>query len=160
MKKSIELCNFIDLTLDEKEMILSWRNNPITKKWMYSQENITLENHLNFINNLNNQKDKLYFLIKNNKEYIGVIDFTNITDDSVHMGIYSNPTIKGIGKILLDEIISYSFNVLMVQKIYAEVFLANNKAYSFYKQNDFIEINKRVVNNKEVICMELKNENR
>ncbi len=159
--ENIQLLNFIDLKLEEKEMILKWRNHTDIRKWMYNQDEITLDEHLSFIDSLKSRKDKLYFLLKKEDEFIGVIDFTQLAEEiSVHMGIYSNPNIKGNGKILLNKIIDYSFNDLKVKKIFSEVFAENDKAHSLYKNFNFKDISEKIVNNKKVICMELKNENR
>ena len=68
--KEIKLINFIDLIYDEKKMVLEWRNNQNIKKWMYTQDDINLESHLNFIDSLKNSKDKLYFLVKKDNIYI------------------------------------------------------------------------------------------
>jgi len=76
------------------------------------------------------------------------------------MGIYANPLSKGVGKILLETISKYAFKELKVNKVFAEVFSENIKAYELYKKFNFIEFDKKIVNNKEVICMELKDENR
>ena len=104
--ENIQLLNFIDLKPEEKEMILKWRNYPEIRKWMYNQNEIKLEEHLNFIESLKSRKDKLYFLVKKEEEFIGVIDFTQLVEKkSVHMAIYSNPNLKGNGKILLNKII-------------------------------------------------------
>lgn len=150
------LLNFINLSLDEKKMILEWRNNPYIKKYMYTQDNISLENHLKFIDTLENSEDKLYFLVKKDDEYIGVIDFNNIKEnESLEMGIYTNPNLKGYGKILLETIINFSFNILKVKKIFAEVFFENEKAYNLYKHYNFIVVGEKFVNDKKVICMEL-----
>ncbi len=122
---------------------------------------IKLKEHLTFIESLKSRKDKLYFLLKKEDEFIGVIDFTQLAEKiSVHMGIYSNPNIKGNGKILLNKIIDYSFNDLKVKKIFSEVFAENNKAHNLYKKFNFKDISEKIVNNKKVICMELENENR
>ena len=159
--QNIKLLNFIDLKLEEKEMILKWRNHTDIRKWMYNQDEITLDEHLSFIDSLKSRKDKLYFLLKKEDEFIGVIDFTQLAEEiSVHMGIYSNPNIKGNGKILLNKIIDYSFNDLKVKKIFSEVFAENNKAHNLYKKFNFKDISEKIVNNKKVICMELENENR
>ena len=159
--QNIKLLNFIDLKLEEKEMILKWRNHPEIRMWMYNQDEIKLEEHLNFIESLKSRKDKLYFLVKKDKEYIGVIDFTEIIEEeSLHMGIYTNPNIKGNGKILLNKIIEYSFDNLKVKKIYSEVFSQNNKAYELYEKYNFKDISRKTINNKEVICMELNYEDR
>ena len=157
--ENIQLLNFIDLTIEEKEMILEWRNHPDIRKWMYNQDEIKLEEHLTFIESLKSKKDKSYFLVKKEDKFIGVIDFTQLVEKtSVHMGIYSNPNIKGNGKILLNKIIDYSFNNLKVERIFSEVFAENDKAHNLYKKFNFKDISEKIVNNKKVICMELKND--
>ncbi len=128
---------------------------------MYNQDEIKLKEHLSFIDSLKSRKDKLYFLVKKEDEFIGVIDFTQLVEKtSVHMGIYSNPNIKGNGKILLNKIINYSFNNLKVKRIFSEFFAENDKAHNLYKKFNFKDISEKIVNNKKVICMELENENR
>ena len=125
---------------------------------MYTQDNISLENHLKFIDNLKNSQDKIYFLIKKNYEYIGVVSFINIKKyESLEMGIYSNPNLKGNGNILLEIIINFSFKVLQVKKILAEAFYENEKAYNLYNRYNFIQIGKKSLNSKKVRCMELYN---
>lgn len=159
--KDIKLINFIDLSKDEKKMILEWRNRLDIQKWMYTQNDISLEEHLKFIDSLKTIKNKLYFLVKKENTYIGVIDFTQIKPKkSLHMGIYTNPDLKGYGKILLETIIYFSFDILKVEKIFSEVFFENEKAYNLYKNYNFKEVENKVINNKIVICMEKKNENR
>lgn len=161
MEENIQLINFIELSEEEKEMVLKWRNDSEIRKWMYNQEEIKLFEHLDFIENLKSRKDKLYFLVKKEDDFIGVIDFTQLVNkESVHMGIYSNPNINGNGKILLNKIIDYSFNNLKVKRVFSEVFAENDKAYNLYKKFNFKAISEKIVNNKKVICMELENENR
>ncbi|MGJ0308750.1 UDP-4-amino-4,6-dideoxy-N-acetyl-beta-L-altrosamine N-acetyltransferase [Aliarcobacter cryaerophilus] len=156
----IELMNFINIKLEEKEMILKWRNHPDIRKWMYNQDEIKLEEHLGFIDSLKSRKDKLYFLVKKEDEFIGVIYFTQLVNkEIVHMGIYGNPNIKGNGKILLNKIIDYSFNNLKVKRVFSEVFAENEKAYNLYEKFNFKDISEKTVNNKKVICMELENDN-
>ena len=156
--KEIKLINFIDLIYDEKKMVLEWRNNQNIKKWMYTQDDINLESHLNFIDSLKNSKDKLYFLVKKDNIYIGVIYFTQIKpNESLHMGIYTNPDLKDYGKILLETIIYFSFEILKVEKIFSEVYFENERAFSLYKIYGFKEYSYKIVNGKRVICMELRN---
>jgi len=157
--ENIQLLNFIDLGQKEKEMILEWRNHPKVRKWMYNQERIKLEEHLSFIDGLKSRNDKLYFLVKKQDEYIGVIDFAQLVKKvSVHIGIYSNPNLKGNGNILLHTLIDYSFKNLKVKRVFLEVFAENDKAYNLYKKFNFKEISEKIINNKKVICMELKKE--
>jgi UDP-4-amino-4,6-dideoxy-N-acetyl-beta-L-altrosamine N-acetyltransferase len=63
------------LTLEEKKMILNLRNNKNIKKWMYNQDEISLDEHLKFIQNLEFNPFKQYLIVKKGNEFIGVIDF-------------------------------------------------------------------------------------
>lgn len=162
MKNKVSLINFIDLTLKEKKIILKWRNSSNIKQWMYDNNDISLDNHLEFIRKLQYSTDKLYFLVKSIDKYIGVVDFTNINNKnkSSEIGLYANIELKGIGDILLNSICEYAFSGLQLNYLIVEVFVDNNKAISLYKRFNFKKINQKVVNNKKVICMELINENR
>ncbi|HIQ50775.1 MAG TPA: UDP-4-amino-4,6-dideoxy-N-acetyl-beta-L-altrosamine N-acetyltransferase [Nautiliaceae bacterium] len=164
MKNKIKLINFINASLEEKKMILRWRNHPHIRKWMYNQKEISLDSHLNFIESLKSSKNKIYFLVKMDKEYIGVIDFTNIDykNKSTYFGLYSNPYSKvpGIGRILEKIAIDYAFNTLNMNALKLEVFEDNKIVINLHKKFNFKQTGEKIVNNKKVIVMELKNENR
>jgi UDP-4-amino-4,6-dideoxy-N-acetyl-beta-L-altrosamine N-acetyltransferase len=151
---TIELINFIDLSLEEKKMVLEWRNHNSIRRYMYNQEIISLENHLKYIESLKKSRDKRYFLVKREDSYLGVIDFTNIKKDSCHFGLYSKPNLKGVGDTLLQTIIDYAFNNLKTQTLKLEVLESNIRAIKLYKRFKFKEIDIK----NGYICMELKNE--
>jgi len=159
--KSVKLINFIDMSLDEIKMVLNWRNSENIRKWMYTQDEISLQKHLNFIENLKMAKDKLYFLVKKNGENMGVINFTNLNNDDIYFGLYANPTTKllGVGRILEEISIDFAFNELKVKKLKLEVFEDNVQVRNLHKKYKFKENGEKFINNKKVICMELENEN-
>lgn len=160
MLKDIELINFTDLSLSQKKMILTWRNDQNIKIWMYTQADISLENHLLFIESLKEDSSKLYFLVRKDGKDLGIIDFTDIKSESVYMGLYINPKLKGLGKLFMETIISYSFEVLKVKRILAEVYTQNQRAYQLYKKIGFKDSDIKEVNSREVKCLELIDENR
>ncbi len=149
-KLFIEMINFIDLTFEEKKMVLEWRNNDNIRKWMIIKEKIELENHLKFIDILSSRVDKKYFLVKQNGKAIGVIDFTNINQSSTEFGLYTNPNLRRIGKVLMNLILDYAFETLKVQKLIAYVSKDNSIAIKLYYKYGFKEIDSQ-----EMICMEL-----
>ena len=161
-KLSIELVNFIDLDYKEKIEILSWRNHPNVRKWMFNDDIIELDEHLAYINSLQEKEDRVYFLVKQYGKPIGVIDITNIDNKNLkaEIGLYANPMLKGVGSLLMNSLIKYSFENLKLKKIVAKVFEENIRAIKLYKKFNFIKISEENVNNKKVICMELINENR
>lgn len=162
MLNNIELINFVHMSLKETTMVLSWRNHESIKQWMYNATLITLENHLTYIDTLKDSSDKLYFLVKQDNNYIGVIDFTNINkhNQSSEFGLYANITLKGMGEVLLNCICDYAFNNLNIRKLIAEAFIENERAINLYKRFNFKETKEKIIKNKKILCMELKNENR
>ncbi|OCL83440.1 MULTISPECIES: UDP-4-amino-4,6-dideoxy-N-acetyl-beta-L-altrosamine N-acetyltransferase [Arcobacteraceae] len=159
--KSITLHDFIDLSLEENNLILEWRNNPEVRKWMYNQHIIKLEEHLNFIENLKINKDKLYFLLKKDGDNLGVIYFVDINSEFSYFGFYGNPnSVSGIGRVLEETSIKFAFDVLKVNRLKLEIFENNIKVINLHKKYKFKEVDRKIVNNINVICMELKNEDR
>ena len=162
--EDIKLKNFVELSNNEKLMVLSWRNDKSIRKWMYDSQIISENNHLNFIDNLINDKNNIYFLVCKNDQNIGVIYFNEINyeNKTCYFGLYANPfeKIAGVGRILEEICIKYTFEVLKLIKLKLEVFEENEKARALYKKYKFQEVGKKTVNDKKVICMELKNEDR
>lgn len=158
-KEEIQIIDFINLTLDEKKMILEWRNHPLIREVMYNKQHIQLKDHLSFIESLNSNLTKKYFLVKENDKYIGVIDFININRKDAELGIYTNPNLKGYGRKLLETLCNYAFKKLHLKKIYAEVYISNIKAIKLYEEFNFITIDTQVRDHNKIYCMELTHEN-
>ncbi|MAC83418.1 MAG: UDP-4-amino-4,6-dideoxy-N-acetyl-beta-L-altrosamine N-acetyltransferase [Arcobacter sp.] len=162
--KNFTLKNFTELDNTEKSIVLSWRNDKNVRKWMYNSEIISIKNHMKFITGLINDVQNQYFLIKDGSESIGVIYFNKIDkeNNSCYFGLYgaSNSNVRGLGRILEEISINYTFNVLKVNKLKLEVFEDNIQVINLHKKYKFIINDEKVINNKKVICMELKNENR
>jgi len=144
-----KLKKFQDLSLKEKKEVLNWRNHPEIRKWMLNKKEISLENHLKFIDSLDERK--IYLKIDD----LGVINF-KVFKDYVEVGIHKNPNKQKVGSKLLKTAIEYAFNELQAKKIILYVFENNIKAINLYKKFGFNEIDKQ----KNIIKMELKNENR
>jgi UDP-4-amino-4,6-dideoxy-N-acetyl-beta-L-altrosamine N-acetyltransferase len=155
----IELLNFIDMTQDEKLQVLDMRNHSDVKAWMYNQGDIGLVEHLNFIKTLESDKEKQYFFLKQNSQIIGSVNFTKIDFEKkqAEFGFYANPfvTVLGIGRILEEVSIYYSFNYLGLSKLLLEVFEDNSKVINLHKKYGF-KITKTIqVQGRTVYCMEL-----
>lgn len=152
--ENITLHNFTDLSLTDKKMVLEWRNNPNIRKWMFTQDPITLNDHLTYIDSLKQKDDRLYFLVKKGTQPVGVIDFTNIDqkNKSTEFGIYANPALRQVGKLLMDTTIHYAFNKLKSDTLIAKVFKENIRAITLYIQYNF----KEIPENGHIVHMELK----
>ena len=150
------LIDFIQLNEAKKHLILKWRNHQDIRKWMFDNTLISDEEHCEYIKSLRGKKDKKYFLVRYQQRDIGVVDFTDISKESVCIGLYANPNLKGVGKILIQSILTYGFHTLKTQRLIAEVFEDNIKAIKLYTAFGFKEIKR----DKGIIMMELRSEDR
>ncbi|ECP7274822.1 UDP-4-amino-4,6-dideoxy-N-acetyl-beta-L-altrosamine N-acetyltransferase [Campylobacter jejuni] len=128
--------DFITLNLDELKLIWQWRNDESINQFMLNKS-IKFEEHLNFIKQLTTSKSKKYFLLFKENQAFGVIYFNNITNQTCEFGLYAKPNLKGVGQILMNEIIKYAFEILKVDTLKAYVFKNNHKALKLYQQNHF-----------------------
>ena len=130
----LELINFTDLTDEQILMVLRWRNDERIAKFM-KNKSVSEQEHRNFISNLKNDETKRYFLVKEDSDYISVIDFVDIAADSCEFGIYANPELKG--KILMQTIAEYAAKTLKVGELKSCVYNENEKAIALYRKFGF-----------------------
>lgn len=130
----LELINFTDLTDEQILMVLRWRNDEQVAKFM-KNKSVSEQEHRNFISNLKNDETKRYFLVKEDSDYISVIDFVDIAADSCEFGIYANPELKG--KILMQTIAEYAAKTLKVGELKSCAYNENEKAIALYRKFGF-----------------------
>lgn len=154
-----QLIDFVDLSAEEKTMILSWRNHESIRKWMYQSKPISLSEHHNFINSLVQNTTKQYLVLKTQQGYLGVIDFLNI--DYKHkvckFGLYANPDVlvAEVGGVLQKASIIYAFEILNLKTLKLEVFSNNMRAINLYKKFKFKVTGHKMINQQKVLCMQL-----
>lgn len=153
---SITLTHFYELSSTQKELVLSWRNHENIRKWMVNSEPIGEEEHLAFIETLQDLSHKLYFLVQYNGENYGVIYLTDINTHahSAELGIYANPDLHGVGKILMRVLLDHA-KTLNIVLLIADVFSDNERAKNLYKIFDFKETKRFLHQKKEFIRMKL-----
>ena len=155
----LELHNYNYLDTDEKILALDMRNHPDIQKWMHNSIDISKSTHLAFIDGLKGDMSRFYFLVKQQGKIIGSINFTNIVKPHyVELGIYTNPysKLKGLGSVLEAAANYFAFEELRVDKLRLEVFSNNKRAINFYNTSGYKAIETKIVNGKEIFCMEKK----
>ena len=143
----IELLDLTTLTQEEHKLILTWRNSENVSRYMHTKS-ISFEDHLAFIVTLKKNNQKNYFLVKENGHYIGVIYLVD-----TFLGLYANPEKKKIGDLLLQQIITFAFDVKKLSDLKAEVFKENLTAIKLYKRFNFNIMQE----SEHLLIMELKN---
>jgi len=143
MYEGIFLKNFTNISIEEKEMVRECRNDESVRKWMYSDEIISQEEHFNFIENLQNDNKNFYWIAYKDEEFIGVISLNNINIKykNAYLGIYSNPfcEVKNKGSLLINCLIKVAFDIVELHSLKLEVIENNKRAVDFYKKMGFEE---------------------
>jgi UDP-4-amino-4,6-dideoxy-N-acetyl-beta-L-altrosamine N-acetyltransferase len=72
--------------------------------------------------------------------------------------LHANPVerIAGIGLTLGEVCVKYILDLVDLNKIKLEVFSDNARAFNLYKKYNFKDTGMKSVNDRQVICMELK----
>lgn len=139
----ILLKNFINASIEEKEMVRECRNEESIRKWMYSDEIITQEEHLNFIAKLRTDNKNFYWIVYKYKEFIGVISLNNVNikNRNAYIGIYSNSFCKtrNKGSLLINCLKKVAFDIAGIHSLKLEVTENNDRAINFYKKTGFEE---------------------
>ena len=123
-------------------LIVSWRNKEFVKNQLFSNRNITVEEHINWLHDFVEKGLVHQFIIYVNEIPIGTCFIKNI--DEVHkkgeFGIFigeSEYLGKGIGSLATKLIIDYAFKNLLLNKIYLKVYSDNINAIKAYSNAGF-----------------------
>jgi UDP-4-amino-4,6-dideoxy-N-acetyl-beta-L-altrosamine N-acetyltransferase len=142
--KSVHLKNFINLSQEEKKIVLDWRNSDQTRNGMYSNEEIKWQEHLSFIQRLETDDTRLYFLAFIKENPVGVVYFTGIS--IMHKrgvyGIYLRPDGQfppDTGVLLREVILELSFRHMDFNTLNSEVLSDNKLAYIYNRRGGFKE---------------------
>lgn len=135
----IKLINFTACDDKTIKKIRLWRNNPQIRKYSFNKKDISIEEHLNFIESLKNCDDKKFFIVQDKDEIIGVINFINITEISAVAGYYKNPELdrKGVADILFNEIKKYAESSLNLKEVIMFVFKDNKISIHCIEKNGY-----------------------
>ncbi len=138
----VKLVSFLDLPFTVQMNTLNWRNNyEITK--FFKIKYISPETHRAWLQSLTlDYPSNMAWIIQYNKEFVGVTYFHSINYKNLFcdFGIYIYNTIyqsKGIGKIVLREMINIATNKLYMKTIYLDVSKTNIKAIMLYESMGF-----------------------
>ncbi len=149
----VKFKSFINLNDDEKKLVLSWRNDIRIRNLMFNKDIISLDSHLEFIENLKIRQDKHYWLVIIDSEYIGSVCLYNIEKTSCYWGYYVKPDLlgKSYGVVLEYLILKIVFEFLKLDVLRCETLKLNKSVVKYHKKFGF----KEVFSENEIILMEI-----
>lgn len=132
-KRGYKFINFVQLSPPESEMILENRNHPDIRKYMYNDNLISKEEHLNFINSLKDKNDRFYWVVYRYNVPIGVVNLTDIDSENksgeVGYYLFVSSQGKGMGKTMLESFHSLLFDTMELNQTH--MWVENNNSALF-----------------------------
>ena len=132
------LKNIINCSSEESKKIRKIRNEENIRKNMYTEHEITLTEHINYINKLKTDKKQIVFcVLKDRIKPVGVVSINSI--DYLHKKtdwafyLTSNER-TGLGAVLEYYIINFIFYKLEMEKLNCEVIETNTQVVELHKK--------------------------
>jgi UDP-4-amino-4,6-dideoxy-N-acetyl-beta-L-altrosamine N-acetyltransferase len=152
-----KLLPILSLDKDSQLRVLSIRNEDAIRKWMYTDHLISEDEHFAWISRLKgNDKQKVFAILENSLEPVGVISVTDI--DAKHKKaswafyISTEHQGTGLGAALELQFINYCFDILFLEKLNCEVIEGNTSVIKLHKRFLFREegyLRKNIIKNDE-----------
>ena len=132
------------LTLSDTSNIVKWRNSLEVKKNLYSQKDVTEEQHIDYFKKYVITNKIVQFIIVVDGVDCGTTFLKNIDEEKreAEFGIFIGEAEyrgRGISPIATQIIVDYGFNVLELKRIYLTVLEDNIPAIKGYLKAGFIK---------------------
>jgi UDP-4-amino-4,6-dideoxy-N-acetyl-beta-L-altrosamine N-acetyltransferase len=132
-----------DITREDLEIVLFWRNAERIRKYMYHDHIIKIEEHIRWFERLQHDSSKVFKIFIYKGEPLGVVNFSQIDrkNEKCVWGFYigHEHAPRGAGTILGYLGIEYAFHELKMRKICGEVLDFNKASIRFHQKLGFHE---------------------
>ncbi len=133
-----------DLCPEDREMIRNWRNLPEIARNMYTDHEITPEEHKKWFEAIGGDTSRRYWIINYNGRDIGLVNLYAIDrrNRRCHWALYivdAAAQRKGIGGFVERAIMKYVFEEMMLEKLCCEVLAFNHPVIKVHQSFGFIE---------------------
>lgn len=132
-------------TLEKTDLqrIFAWRNAPNVRRAMFSDREISWEEHLAWFQSTKSDESNKWFVYScENNEPSGVVYFKNIDSNqsTAFWGFYAAINASpGTGMRMSIDALNKAFNELSLERVNAEVLVTNSKSLNFHLKVGFIE---------------------
>lgn len=137
---SSKIGNLRTICTEELELMLSWRNAPSVRMNMYTQHEISKEEHASWWERNQGRKDQKYFMYECKSNPFGVVAFNGIDDFSKNSAwaFYAAPDApRGTGSRMEYLALEYAFKVLELHKLFCEVLEFNPAVIKLHEKFGF-----------------------
>jgi len=127
------------MTKDDLVLVLAWRNHPDVRRFMYTRGEITLEEHLLWLERSQNNECRHLLIFEIQMIPQGFVQFTrSIHAPIAEWGFYTAPDApKGTGRRLGHTALRYAFQEIGLHKVCGQALSSNEQSIRFHRALGF-----------------------
>ncbi len=121
------------------ELVLAWRNHPDVRRYMYTQHEITLDEHQCWFERTLPDPKKHLLIFEVNQQPLGFVNFNETGNGGIaDWGFYVAPDgPKGSGRKLGCAALSHAFTQLKLHKVCGQALAYNQRSILFHQSLGF-----------------------
>lgn len=135
----IESCNIRLMTMDDLSMVLSWRNHPDVRSFMFTRHEIALAEHRNWFAKAILDTSRRLLIVEDKKQAIGYVQLNQVADGGIsEWGFYAQPNApKGTGFKLGVMALNHAFGTLKLHKVCGNAISSNQASIALHLRLGF-----------------------
>ena len=124
---------------NDLEQVLGWRNNVDIRRYMHTQHEISLDEHLRWFERCRLDKRKHLLIFEADKQALGFVNFSELASGAIaEWGFYVAPDApKGSGRELGVTALNHAFNNLKLHKICGQTLAFNERSIRLFQSFGF-----------------------
>ena len=121
------------------ELVLTWRNHPDVRRYMYTQHEITLAEHQSWFERTSPDLKKHLLVFEANHQPLGFVNLSEaVMGGTADWGFYAAPDApKGSGRQLGHAALSHAFTQLKLHKVCGQALSYNQRSIKFHQTLGF-----------------------
>ena len=129
------------MAVSDLERVLAWRNHPEVRRYMYTQHEITLEEHSRWFERATQDRSRHLLIFENDAVPLGFINIHQIATGGIaDWGFYAAPDApKGTGRQLGQAALRYAFTEAGLHKLCGQALAYNDKSIQFHLSLGFTQ---------------------
>ncbi len=124
---------------NDLELVLSWRNHPQVRRYMYTQHEISLEEHTRWFDRAKQDSERHLLIFEPGSTPLGFINIHQIAPGGIaDWGFYVAPDApKGTGRSLGNAALQFAFKTLTLHKLCGQALAFNERSIRFHLGQGF-----------------------
>ncbi|EQB04747.1 UDP-4-amino-4,6-dideoxy-N-acetyl-beta-L-altrosamine N-acetyltransferase [Sphingobium baderi] len=137
----IDACCVRSAHRDDLPMLLSWRNHPEVRSFMFSRHEIGLDEHAAWFATASRDITRRLLVIEDQDLPLGYVQFANIASGGIaEWGFYTRPGApRGSGRRLGSAALDHAFTVLGLHKVCGQAIASNAASIALHQKLHFVQ---------------------